>query len=141
MRTMARQRTSSPAPLGEQPVIRTPAYASATRTCDKSYCHRSAEAVWSEPRNSENACGTCHGLPPAAPHPQSQNCSVCHGEVIDAARHFIAPERHVNGVVDYTAGDCKQLPRQQRSERSPAARHAGQHWISRRSAWARTRFI
>lgn len=82
-------------------------YDSATRTCEKSYCHRSAEAVWSEPRNSENACGTCHGLPPPAPHPQSQNCSVCHGEVIDAARHFIAPERHVNGVVDYTPGDCK----------------------------------
>jgi predicted CxxxxCH...CXXCH cytochrome family protein len=45
-------------------------------------------------------------LPPPAPHPQSENCSACHAEVIDEERHFVAPERHVNGVVDYDAGTC-----------------------------------
>jgi predicted CxxxxCH...CXXCH cytochrome family protein len=86
---------------------RTPSYDPATRTCQSSYCHRDAWAVWTEPRSSNEACGTCHGLPPPAPHPQSDRCYACHAEVIDADRHFVAPERHVDGVVDYVAGDCK----------------------------------
>ncbi len=85
---------------------RMPSYDPATRTCQSSYCHREAWSVWSEPRNSSEACGTCHGLPPPAPHPQSERCETCHAPVIDANRHFIAPERHVDGVVDYVAGDC-----------------------------------
>ncbi len=84
------------------------AYDGATQTCVDSNCHRAVSGVWSLPRSSAEACGTCHGLPPAAPHPQSDRCDVCHGEVIDADRRFIAPERHVNGIVDYVAGDCKQ---------------------------------
>jgi predicted CxxxxCH...CXXCH cytochrome family protein len=31
---------------------------------------------------------------------------VCHGEVIAADRHFIAPERHVDGVVDFASDSC-----------------------------------
>jgi len=84
-----------------------PAYDPATRTCQSSYCHGEAWAVWTEPRDSSAACGTCHSLPPKAPHPQSDRCYACHAEVIDADRHFIAPERHVDGIVDYAAGDCK----------------------------------
>ena len=38
-----------------------PVYDPATRTCQSSYCHGEAWAVWSEPRNSSDACGTCHG--------------------------------------------------------------------------------
>jgi predicted CxxxxCH...CXXCH cytochrome family protein len=85
---------------------RQPAYDPATRTCQGSYCHRDAWAVWTEPRDSTAACGSCHGLPPAAPHPQSDRCDVCHGQVIAADGHFIAPERHVDGVVDYVPGEC-----------------------------------
>lgn len=85
-----------------------PVYDPAKRTCRGSYCHREARAVWTEPRTSDEACGSCHGLPPAAPHPQSARCSACHGEVIDAKRHFIAPERHVDGVVDVKGLDCPQ---------------------------------
>jgi predicted CxxxxCH...CXXCH cytochrome family protein len=33
-------------------------------------------------------------------------CSRCHGEVIDDQRRFIAPERHVDGVVDVIALTC-----------------------------------
>lgn len=84
-----------------------PVYDSATRTCQSSYCHGEAWSVWTEPRSSTDACGTCHGLPPKAPHPQSDRCYACHAAVIDADRHFIAPERHVDGIVDYQAGDCK----------------------------------
>ena len=84
-----------------------PSYDPATRTCQTSYCHREGWSVWTEPRSSSDACGTCHGLPPKAPHPQSDRCYACHADVIDADRHFIAPERHVDGIVDYVAGDCK----------------------------------
>jgi predicted CxxxxCH...CXXCH cytochrome family protein len=84
-----------------------PAFDPATQTCGNTYCHRSAWAVWSLPRTSEGACGTCHALPPPSPHPQSDRCSVCHADVIDAAGHLIAPELHVDGTVEYKAGDCK----------------------------------
>jgi predicted CxxxxCH...CXXCH cytochrome family protein len=84
---------------------RQPQYDAAVKTCESSYCHGSAKPLWTEPR--DKACGTCHDLPPAAPHPQSDKCSACHGEVIDAERKFIHPERHVDGVVDYVAGDCQ----------------------------------
>jgi len=86
---------------------RAPYYDAAARTCQASYCHGSAWPVWTSPRTSDEACGSCHGTPPPSPHPQSDRCNACHGEVIDADRHFIAPERHVDGVVDYVAGDCR----------------------------------
>ena len=87
---------------------RHPAYDPVARKCSDTWCHRDADAVWNEPRSSDAACGSCHGLPPPAPHPQSQLCSVCHERVVDDAQHIIAPELHVNGVVEYTAGDCSR---------------------------------
>jgi predicted CxxxxCH...CXXCH cytochrome family protein len=86
---------------------RSPEYDPARRTCVDSYCHQEARPVWSEPLDSDGACGSCHGLPPPSPHPQSDRCFACHGEIVDADRHFLAPERHVDGVIDYAAGDCQ----------------------------------
>ena len=83
-----------------------PRYDTGTRTCSDSYCHGTTHAVWNAPRSSTAACGSCHGLPPPLPHPQSDRCSVCHGDVIDAQNHFIAPGLHVNGSVEYTPGAC-----------------------------------
>ena len=84
-----------------------PRYDLGTRSCTGSYCHGDSHAVWNAPRSSSAACGTCHGLPPALPHPQSERCSVCHGEVIDDQNQFIAPSLHVNGHVEYdTEGRC-----------------------------------
>jgi predicted CxxxxCH...CXXCH cytochrome family protein len=83
----------------------TPSYDSATRSCSDSYCHGDSGSVWNAPRSSAEACGSCHGLPPPAPHPQSSRCSLCHGAVVDAARNFIAPELHVNGQVDVATPD------------------------------------
>jgi hypothetical protein len=86
---------------------REPHYDPVARTCDNSWCHRDhADAVWSEPRTSQGACGSCHGLPPPLPHPQSERCEVCHGEVIDDKRHFINPSRHVDGMVQAGPGKC-----------------------------------
>lgn len=85
---------------------RSPSYDALGRTCADTHCHGSSDAVWTEPRSSADACGTCHGLPPPAPHPQSERCFVCHGEVIDEQRNFVAPELHVNGVAEYAPGAC-----------------------------------
>ncbi len=83
-----------------------PSYDAESRRCSDSYCHRDAKTVWTEPRSSKDACGSCHGLPPPAPHPQSERCSACHGEVVDADRRIIAPELHVNGKVDLALASC-----------------------------------
>lgn len=85
-----------------------PSYDPLARTCTESYCHGPARAVWTEPRRSAEACGSCHGLPPAAPHPQSDRCFTCHGDVIDEQRRFVAPELHVDGQVQLRAESCTQ---------------------------------
>lgn len=85
---------------------RTPEYDPVARTCRDSYCHGGAQALWTAPRASNAACGSCHGLPPPAPHPQSEQCGACHGAVIDTAGRFVAPERHVDGYVDFEPGEC-----------------------------------
>ena len=85
---------------------RSPSYDFGARRCSDSWCHRDADAVWTKPRSSEDACGSCHALPPAAPHPESKECSRCHGEVIAADGKFVAPERHVNGIVDVEFTGC-----------------------------------
>ena len=84
----------------------TPRYDVATRSCRDSYCHGDSDAVWNAPRSSRAACGSCHGLPPAPPHPQSTRCSLCHGAVVDVAMNVISPDLHVNGVVDVTTAEA-----------------------------------
>jgi predicted CxxxxCH...CXXCH cytochrome family protein len=79
-----------------------PTYDVKTRRCSDSYCHENSASVWNAPRSSQQACGTCHGLPPPLPHPQTQRCSLCHGAVVDDAMNIIAPDLHVNGVVNVT---------------------------------------
>jgi predicted CxxxxCH...CXXCH cytochrome family protein len=81
---------------------RSPSYDPEKLTCTDTYCHREAQPRWTEPRSSSEACGSCHGLPPPAPHPQKDDCVRCHGSVVDANRQFIRPELHVNGTIDTT---------------------------------------
>jgi len=85
---------------------RSPRYDAVARTCAETHCHGgAADAVWTEPRSSPDACGSCHGLPPPAPHPQSERCFVCHGDVIDERRNFVAPALHVDGSVEFTPAE------------------------------------
>jgi predicted CxxxxCH...CXXCH cytochrome family protein len=102
--------TARPAELTFGDIARTgglePSYDPKRRTCLDSHCHGEGRPTWTEPKTSAEACGSCHGLPPPAPHPQSDNCAGCHGDVIDADRRFVAPERHVNGRVDFEGGEC-----------------------------------
>ena len=83
-----------------------PLYSATDLTCSGSYCHGNATPLWTQPRSDADACGSCHGLPPAAPHLQRADCATCHGAVIDAHRNFIVPELHVNGQVDLSPMQC-----------------------------------
>jgi len=78
-----------------------PVYDSTNTSCNNTYCHQAYSASnnpdWRAPRSSGDACGSCHGLPPAAPHPQSSACFQCHGSVVDKDRHFVNRSLHING--------------------------------------------
>lgn len=76
-----------------------------SRTCSNSACHGAASGGWTRPRTPAETCGACHASPPPAPHPQYQDCGVCHGEVLRRAT-FIAPEKHVDGTVQVVAASC-----------------------------------
>ena len=87
-----------------------PTYDAENAKCSNTYCHQSLDATnepkWQAPRDSTKACGSCHGLPPPAPHPQSDDCFKCHGNEIDANRHFIDRSLHVNGKRDTGTLQC-----------------------------------
>ncbi len=83
-----------------------PDYDVSSRRCSNTHCHGRVSPRWTEPRTSDQACGSCHGLPPAWPHPQFDDCSRCHGEVIDARGEFEASELHVDGRVQVDEPGC-----------------------------------
>lgn len=93
-----------------------PAYDGAITTCSGVYCHGSTLipggtnttpdwTIVGVPEQAQAACGTCHGLPPAAPHPAATDCASCH-PTVDADLAFIDPARHIDGTVDVLALDC-----------------------------------
>jgi predicted CxxxxCH...CXXCH cytochrome family protein len=82
-----------------------PTYSTVSGTCENSYCHGSTSGNWQSPRNSVETCGSCHGLPPAAPHSPSTDCANCHGRVVDRDRRIIEPSLHVNGSVEVDFGE------------------------------------
>jgi len=87
---------------------RNPSYDETTRRCADTYCHKASDAVWNAPRSSEEACGTCHGLPPPAPHPTAklEQCTICHADTVDATGNIKDPSKHVNGVIDVKPMGC-----------------------------------
>jgi predicted CxxxxCH...CXXCH cytochrome family protein len=80
-------------------------YDFSTRTCANTWCHgagttgHGASPDWT---SSEGVtCASCHGDPPAPPHPQMTECSRCHGAVVGSDdRTIVDPLRHVDGQVD-----------------------------------------
>ncbi len=89
-------------------------------TCS-TYCHgqtldggngSNITPAWTTVNGTQAACGTCHGLPPAAPHPQVANCSQCHGAVIGADGGFVNAALHIDGQVEAQVGcgSCHALP-------------------------------
>lgn len=79
-----------------------------TGTCSSVYCHgatlqggSNTEPEWTKVGEGEAACGSCHSLPPPAPHPASTACASCHpGTALDDSHIVPGGGLHVNGVVD-----------------------------------------
>lgn len=63
-----------------------------------------ARTLEAEEGASVGSCATCHGFPPAAPHPQSQSCFACHPQTVDTNNQPIPGGAHANGVIDVTFG-------------------------------------
>lgn len=97
----------------------TPNYNSLARSCSDTWCHGEAEVSWTNPRSTEEACGSCHGLPPALPHPQVEDCSQCHGDVIDEEGLFIAPELHIDGTIQVESLACSSCHGSEHSAAPP----------------------
>lgn len=68
-------------------------------TCGNTYCHGAATPVWTDQTGSFRACGSCHGAPPVAPHPDDVRCSLCHPGVNSTNDGFSNPTQHVDGLV------------------------------------------
>ena len=103
-------------------------------SCSASYCHggfaggSSTNApVWTQARAA--SCGTCHGLPPAAPHPDvgvTSNCGTCHTGYTATTVNLAT---HVDGKVDVANMSLHLLPR-----RSGPRRHDAEPPQLRRAA-------
>ena len=72
------------------------------------------------------ACGTCHSLPPGAPHPaRRQPAPPATARSFGADGGFVNPALHINGLVEANA-TCGTLPRPAAGHRhARAARRAG----------------
>ena len=77
-------------------------------TCSNVYCHGSFTGgntayapSWTSPVAA--SCGTCHGVPPAAPHTQNTDCSACHTGYTSTT---VNASLHVNGVVNVSVTGC-----------------------------------
>ena len=82
-----------------------------TGTCSSVYCHGAklaggtvTEPMWipGEDAPDATACGACHGAPPPAPHPQADNCNLCHSSSVDENGDIIAGGTHLNGQKDFS---------------------------------------
>jgi predicted CxxxxCH...CXXCH cytochrome family protein len=88
----------------------------ATATCATSYCHGAFPGgnadnrpLWTQ--TGQAACGSCHGLPPGAPHPPVgaalTGCAICHPATVDASGALVriaAGGKHLDGAVEVLDG-------------------------------------
>jgi len=96
----------------------TPAFdaagAAPTYACSSVYCHGAFTGgnAANAPRWTEGgaACGSCHALPPAAPHPAVGSalggCTGCHPDTVTAGGELVRGPGsvHANGQVDVSGG-------------------------------------
>jgi predicted CxxxxCH...CXXCH cytochrome family protein len=94
-----------------------PSWDRGSATCASTYCHGATlgggtnkAPVWTSVGTGEASCGSCHGLPPPAPHPAVTgltSCNGCHPDTVDASGRVIAPAsggKHLNGVLEISGG-------------------------------------
>ncbi|MBI5507285.1 MAG: CxxxxCH/CxxCH domain-containing protein [Deltaproteobacteria bacterium] len=84
-----------------------------------SYCHgatlpggTNTTPQWTRVDGSEAACGSCHGLPPAGGHPQSNACEQCHFPSAGPSGSIANRYTHVDGKLDLvlTCTSCHGTP-------------------------------
>lgn len=103
--------TAALTPQGSTPPA-PPAWDPATQSCTNVYCHGArlpdsgathTAPVWSAPGTGQADCGSCHGLPPnhATADVKNDTCAACHPSVVDRSRLIIAPDKHIDGKVDF----------------------------------------
>jgi predicted CxxxxCH...CXXCH cytochrome family protein len=59
---------------------------------------------WTTVDGTQATCGTCHALPPPAPHPRGElnpTCSACHEDIGPDNATFVRPDLHVDGIVTF----------------------------------------
>ncbi|MDF1564543.1 MAG: CxxxxCH/CxxCH domain-containing protein [Deltaproteobacteria bacterium] len=96
-----------------------PVYDPVTGRCSDTYCHGATlptgpgtvpAPTWTTVDGSQDACGTCHGLPPGGVHPtlQSFECGPCH---TFNGLNPADPTTHVDGKIDVLYCDgCHGFP-------------------------------
>jgi predicted CxxxxCH...CXXCH cytochrome family protein len=87
-----------------------PAWNRVAGTCAGTYCHgatltggSNTTPAWTTVNGTQDACGSCHGTPPSAPHAQMTACRSCHpGTVTTSGTSDVAGGKHINGTVEAT---------------------------------------
>ncbi|MFO0729209.1 MAG: CxxxxCH/CxxCH domain-containing protein [Myxococcota bacterium] len=92
-------------------MLSSPVWSTSAKTCANTYCHTAKSSggsnntpVWNVPNSAP--CGSCHGLPPSAPHPASNNCELCHAPTAGPGQTIANRATHVDGVVQVVSTDC-----------------------------------
>lgn len=89
-------------------------YDRTAHTCSSTYCHGGGAStlkggtamtpLWTRVDGTQSRCGSCHGAPPPAPHPQNASCGSCHPTMVAGMNTTIAyPAKHIDGNVDVTS--------------------------------------
>ena len=110
-------------------------------TCSNVYCHGGNLAngggtitapTWTKVDGAQNACGSCHGLPPPAAqgHPVVTGgltaCASCHPGTMNASGTLnVAGGKHVNGIVEVSGGSCTSCHGDATRATNPAAPPTG----------------
>jgi predicted CxxxxCH...CXXCH cytochrome family protein len=108
--------------------VTSPTYSRSNATCNSTYCHGATvdvagsvgaikNPVWTG-GSSQVFCGSCHGVPPAAPHISVDTtngygvCNPCHSFTVDAAGHIIPASqggKHLNGFLEASGHDASWM--------------------------------
>jgi len=90
-----------------------PTWDRGTETCSNTYCHGSGsmgganiQPKWTSVDGSQAVCGSCHALPPPAPHIASDRCELCHSETVAPGFTIVHREKHIDGVVELRSMAC-----------------------------------
>ena len=84
----------------------TPEWDSDKARCTDVYCHgatlsggMNTDPTWTADSGTQTVCGSCHSIPPMAPHVPATDCYRCHNQTMDSDQNLDLTY-HINGVLD-----------------------------------------